>query len=320
MKIKTKLYGSAAIVIVLAAILFSVVLVTSVMVIREDEKHRLAHDTNIAISELDIVTYEYLLHHEERMERQWRLKYDSTLGVLEKAAEEGRVESAELILNDYVALGELFLQVVENYKQTQRFIDEGRSQENIDLPILLGERLVAKLLIISHSIITDTSQLSEMSLAKALGAQRLSRIVTLVLMAILVIVITFTSLAIARGITKPLYSLTKGAQIIGKGDLNHRVAVKNNDEFDMLSVAFNQMTMNLGKTTTDLRTEITERRKVEAELEKHREHLEDLVKEKTKELKERLSDLERYRDATVDRELRMKELRDEIERLKGEMH
>jgi hypothetical protein len=45
--------------------------------------------------------------------------------------------------------------------------------------------------------------------------------------------------------------------------------------------------------------------------------LEMRVEEKTRELLERVKELERFYDATIDRELRMKELRDEIQRLKS---
>lgn len=61
--------------------------------------------------------------------------------------------------------------------------------------------------------------------------------------------------------------------------------------------------------------DITARKLVEEELEKHRERLEEMVREKTQELNARVAELERYRDATVEREIRMKELRDRIEEL-----
>ncbi len=48
------------------------------------------------------------------------------------------------------------------------------------------------------------------------------------------------------------------------------------------------------------------------------EEMEQRVKDKTMELSERIVELERFHEATIDRELRMKELRDEIRRLKGE--
>jgi PAS domain S-box-containing protein len=64
--------------------------------------------------------------------------------------------------------------------------------------------------------------------------------------------------------------------------------------------------------------DISERKQAEEELKKAYDELENKVKERTKELQERIEELERFRTATVDREFRMKELRDEIERLKSE--
>jgi PAS domain S-box-containing protein len=65
--------------------------------------------------------------------------------------------------------------------------------------------------------------------------------------------------------------------------------------------------------------DITELKQAERDLITLKNDLENKVKEKTKELNERVEELERFRDATIDRELRMKELRDEIKRLKGEI-
>jgi PAS domain S-box-containing protein len=62
---------------------------------------------------------------------------------------------------------------------------------------------------------------------------------------------------------------------------------------------------------------ITERKKAEKALEEAHRDLENKVKERTAELQEKLTELERFRTATVDREFRMKELQDEIEKLKA---
>ena len=63
--------------------------------------------------------------------------------------------------------------------------------------------------------------------------------------------------------------------------------------------------------------DISELKRAEQELKNYSERLEDIVKERTEELQGKVTELERFHEATVDRELRMKELRDEIEKLKG---
>ncbi|HCW93462.1 MAG TPA: hypothetical protein DHM44_07250 [Flexistipes sinusarabici] len=64
--------------------------------------------------------------------------------------------------------------------------------------------------------------------------------------------------------------------------------------------------------------DISKRKAAEDELRKLKDNLEKQVEEKTKELQERVAELERFHEATVNRELRMKELREEIKRLKEE--
>ena len=65
--------------------------------------------------------------------------------------------------------------------------------------------------------------------------------------------------------------------------------------------------------------DITDKKKAEDELLALKNSLEEKVIEKTRELNERISDLERFHEATINREIRMKELKEEIKRLKGEV-
>lgn len=61
---------------------------------------------------------------------------------------------------------------------------------------------------------------------------------------------------------------------------------------------------------------ITDRRKAEMELNDLKNSLEQQVNEKTQELNKRIAELEHFHEVTIERELRMEELRQEIERLK----
>jgi len=72
------------------------------------------------------------------------------------------------------------------------------------------------------------------------------------------------------------------------------------------------------KTIMGFARNISERKKTEDELTKYREQLEELVKNRTDELETKNSELERINKLFVGRELRMKELKKEIEKLKAE--
>jgi len=67
-----------------------------------------------------------------------------------------------------------------------------------------------------------------------------------VIVAFLAAVIAF---ATTRSITKPLVALHRGTEIIGSGKLDYKVATDAKDEIGQLSRAFDQMTVNLQKTT-----------------------------------------------------------------------
>ncbi len=63
--------------------------------------------------------------------------------------------------------------------------------------------------------------------------------------------------------------------------------------------------------------DITERRKTEAELTLHREHLERLVAERTRTLEAKTMELERFNRLFVDREFWIKELKEKVQLLEG---
>jgi hypothetical protein len=70
MNIKTKLYLNLTVFVFLVAILALVVFFTSHLVAQENRKLESAHQLQIAIFELNVLSHEYLLYRETRMEAQ----------------------------------------------------------------------------------------------------------------------------------------------------------------------------------------------------------------------------------------------------------
>ncbi len=280
MKIRNRLYISAVISIVLAIVLVVTVVLSSHKVTQEMEKHNLAMDMNTAVLELDIVTHEYLLHRENLVEQQWFLRYKSMEKVLEEAAKNIRLPLS--MLTSYTSLYASFSQVTANSFEIRRLTQEGASQQKIDIALGLEERLIAQLSVTSQSLITDASRLAEEAQAEAMEAQRLASSLTVILMIVLATAITTSSLLVARSISRPLDELTKGTEIIGKRDLEHKVVVNSKDEFGQLAAAFNEMTGSLRTITAsrdELDREVAERKQAEEKIQRLNRELEQRIAE-----------------------------------------
>ena len=122
-----------------------------------------------------------------------------------------------------------------------------------------------------------------------------------VLITILIIIYTL-SLLIKKTVIVPIKELEKGIKRIGAGDLDYRIDIGGGDEMENLASGLNVMASKLKDRTKDLAREKT--------------HLEEKVKQRTVELQERINELESFHKLTIDRELKMIELKDEIKRLK----
>lgn len=98
--------------------------------------------------------------------------------------------------------------------------------------------------------------------------------------------------------SEAIKKLQKGAEIIAGGNLDHCIDIHTGDELERLAKSFNIMGEKLKGFYTVL---------------------EDKVKERTRELRERIDELERFRKATIQKEFRVKELKDEIQDLKSKI-
>jgi signal transduction histidine kinase len=67
------------------------------------------------------------------------------------------------------------------------------------------------------------------------------------------------SLFVGRRVVRPLEALRRGVERIGKGELNHRLALKTGDEIEILAEEFNEMAAHVRDAYTGLERKVAER-------------------------------------------------------------
>ena len=98
----------------------------------------------------------------------------------------------------------------------------------------------------------------------------------IILLVILSVLAGIMAFSIAQSISEPIKKLSKGAEIIGSGNLEYKIGTNLKDEIGQLSRSFDKMTRDLKQTTAsrdELNKEIAERKRAEKALHESREDL-----------------------------------------------
>lgn len=141
---------------------------------------------------------------------------------------------------------------------------------------------------------SEVCLLAEISTEEAfLILKDIKNTLVLLFMGTLVLIILI-SLYMSKSISLPVKKLQESAKKISEGLLDEHIELKGRDEIGELARSFEHMRQ---------------------EVKNSKSHLEEKVAQRTKELNEKVEELERFNKLTVDRELKMIELKKRIEEL-----
>ncbi len=142
---------------------------------------------------------------------------------------------------------------------------------------------------------------------------------------VLVVVITFIFLfgfVISKQLVSPIEKVIKGVEKTEKGELNVKLNIEPGDRFTQLIDSFNRMAEQVkeGRYLSEETKEVIEKevKKKTRELDKKTDFLRKQFQDKQKQLQDKEEELNKFRDATVKREIEMMKLKKKIKQLTGE--
>ena len=225
------------------------------------------------VFELNIITNDYLLHHEERAQAQWQLRYSSLAQILtEVGPKYPEEEVLDRVIRNHAEIQPVFSQLITNYKS------QGLSE--------LEQRLASQLTVKAQTMVADTFRLAETARARVESAQGRGSFLLMASGVIILTLMVSTIVLVSNDIVARITNLHRGTEIIAAGDLDYQVDVGGRDEIGDLAHAFNEMTRQLRESYGALEEEITERKRAEEALKEYSERLEEMVEERTKALRE----------------------------------
>lgn len=254
MSIKKKLQLSVIVTGGMALLVFGLILVwTSRQVSEAIEQSKAIDKVVRGVFELNIITNDYLLYHEERAQAQWQLRYSSLAQILtEVGAKYPEEEILDRVIQNHAEIQPLFSQLVTNYE------GQGLSE--------LEQRLASQLAMNAQTMVADTFRLAETASARAESAQGRGSFLLMASGVIILTLMVSTIILVSNDIVARITNLHRGTEIIAAGDLDYQVDVGNRDEIGDLAHAFNEMTRQLRESYGALKEEITERKQAEEAL------------------------------------------------------
>ena len=267
MKIKTRLrlntfISLAAILLILLSLIWSFreIIIADRNIKLVDEMRNVAFDRIL-------LRDEYLLYQEDRAKTQWHAKSNKLRELLALADTRFDEKKDKVVLQDA-------LKDFEATKSGFTWVMESRARQAFGANTKPGFddaelQLIGQVYLKAYSLNDNINRLLESAHKVDENARNRGALIVVIFILAGIIAIVTNSTVISKTLSKRISALGNGIEIIGAGDLDHRIAVEGNDELSALALANNEMAAKLKDSYTsveNLYKEIAERKQTEKAL------------------------------------------------------
>lgn len=212
-------------------------------------------------SDLNGFVYSYVLHHEDRPKQQFLAAHDSITALVSGAhfSNGDQQRLLDTIRTDNGTIGNSFSALVSSYENAGLTNGSALAQQ-------AQEQLTGQILLTSQEVHSDALRLQTLTDNNLSASQTRIIVLILVVMAITAVPLTIVLFQMRRSMGDSLSGLRRGVEVIGAGDLDHRIGLSRRDEFGDLARSFDEMTGRLQSVTVSkdaLEREVEERKKAE---------------------------------------------------------
>jgi HAMP domain-containing protein len=299
MKIRSQFIITMILFCLVLLVVFASTIITHYELERLDEQRDLAHNIERGASDLSYLSSAYLLYQEGQQRARWNSEHSSLSTRLSRLKPEGPEQQAlvDNIKANLQRVKAVFADVISGLERAPH--NQGAGMIPASTQISWSRMAVQ-----NRAVFFDTSRLSQMlqDQRDQLTYRRNNLIFGLI--GLFVAFLLFYYVLVYRRALRSISELQAGTRIIGAGNLEYTLNPKHNDEIGELSQAFNRMTASLRDVTASkaaFEKEVGERRKAEEQMQRYAE-----------ELRTSNEELAAFNRAMVGRELRMIELKKEV--------
>jgi PAS domain S-box-containing protein len=194
---------------------------------------------------------EFLLYREERAKKEWTAKNEAVTLLLSRAVREFNdrssipgLEEMRSTLNDTSA-------IFERLDRNTRTLQAGGAESSVHRE--LEKRLISQMLLRTSALQKLANQLQLAAQNRVLHNSNRSLALTVTFVLVTVLITLFNSELVNRKLRRRLETLHAGAEIIGGGNLEHRIHCSGSDELVDLAQTINVMTEKLLLSTSQLK-------------------------------------------------------------------